>query len=100
MEIDPVVAHYEEDLHWLRRLPDGVRPVVYSKGQGTDGAFPLPNVGREAHTYLHHIATCYDKLPEVTGFSQGHPFDHVPDLLRILFSGPPRRHSPSAPRLL
>lgn len=39
----------------------------------------LPNLGREAHTYLHHIVQHYDQLATVTVFCQGHPFDHAPD---------------------
>ena len=81
-----VVARYREDLAWLRRVPRAVRVSVYDKS-GDDpypGAQPLPNVGREAHTYLHHIVSRYDALAELTVFSQGKPFDHVPDLHRIL----------------
>ena len=33
-------------------------------------ALPLPNVGRESHTYLHHIVNNYDKLADWTVFSQ------------------------------
>ena len=42
---------------------------------------PLSNRGREAHTYAHHVATRYNELAEVTVFTQGNPFDHVPDFL-------------------
>ena len=31
----------------------------------------LPNIGRETHTYLHHIINNYDSLPEVTIFLPG-----------------------------
>jgi hypothetical protein len=37
--------------------------VVYEKGGGVFGT-PLPNVGREAHTVLHHIAEHYERLPD------------------------------------
>jgi len=37
--------------------------VVYEKGGGTFGT-PLPNVGRETHTILNHIADHYDRLPD------------------------------------
>ncbi len=30
----------------------------------------LPNVGRETHTYLHHIVSRYDSLADWTVFSQ------------------------------
>ena len=32
---------------------------------------PLPNVGRESHTYLTHIVTQYDDLSDYTIFFQG-----------------------------
>ena len=50
----------------------------------------LPNVGREAHTYLTHLLERYDSLPDITVFCQGHPFDHAPDFharLRALAEG-------------
>lgn len=75
-----VVAHYQESLNWLRRVPRAFRVTVYDKGPAPSDAIPLPNHGREAHTYLHHIVERYDALAEVTVFCQGHPFDHVPDL--------------------
>ena len=31
----------------------------------------LPNIGRESHTYLHHIVSRYDTLADVTLFLQG-----------------------------
>ena len=77
---DLVVARYQEDLAWLRRVPPAFRRWVYDKGGGTPQAVPLPNVGREAHTYLHHITTHYDDLASLTVFVQGKPFDHAPDL--------------------
>jgi hypothetical protein len=65
--------------------------TIYDKGGDLDpAAFPraalarLPNVGREAQTYLFHIVTRWDSLAPVTVFCQGHPFDHVHDLHRVL----------------
>ncbi len=96
---DLVVAHYREDLSWLRRVPAAFTLYVYHKGDSEQGGRPspaapgrsaacvqrsLPNVGREAHTYLHHLAEHYDDLAEVTVFAQGKPFDHAPDFHKIL----------------
>ncbi len=82
--VELVVARYREDLRWLKRVPHSLRITVYDKsGEASDG-LPLPNVGREAHTYLHHIVERYDDLADLTFFVQGKPFDHVPDLHRIL----------------
>ena len=79
-----VVARHREDLQWLRRIPSNCRATVYDKGGGHPGGIPLPNLGREAHSYLHHLVERYDELADVTVFSQGKPFDHAPDFHRLL----------------
>jgi hypothetical protein len=89
-EIELVVARHEEDLRWLRRVPGQVRITVYNKGEtpAMPEGFPersglavasLPNVGREAHTYLTHLLARHGDPASVTVFCQGHPFDHAPD---------------------
>jgi len=75
-----VVARYAEDLSWLDVLPCR-DVVVYDKndrGDTSHGNPPawaevkrLPNVGREGHTYLHHILTNWDSLADVTLFVPG-----------------------------
>ena len=93
MKFELVVARYREDTRWLRRVPKAFRVTVYDKDHHAGSPNPLPNVGREAHTYLHHIIARYDSLADVTVFSQGKPFDHVSDfhyVLRDLADG--RRH--------
>lgn len=82
MTLDLVVARYQEDPAWLRRVPRAVRVHLYNKGDVLAGSVSLPNVGREAHTYLHHLVEHYDDLAELTVCVQGKPFDHVPDLHR------------------
>lgn len=88
--VDLVVARFQEDLSWLRRVPRPVRVWIYNKGPEVVPPRPgvstiaLPNVGREAHTYLHHLVTRYEELADLTVFVQGRPFDHVPDLHRVL----------------
>jgi hypothetical protein len=81
-----VVARYGEDLAWLKRVPKQFQITVYDKGNGSSGAIALSNEGREAHTYLHHLSRRYDSLADLTVFVQGHPFDHAPDLHKILRS--------------
>jgi len=99
--IELVVARHEEDLRWLRRVPHSIRISVYNKGRtpalpdGLSGSArlreqELPNVGREAHTYLTHLFERYKELAPTTIFCQGHPFDHAPDFhnrLRALAGG-------------
>ena len=82
-----VVAHYTENLNWLRNVPAGLKTTVYTKGVDDltgHNAIALPNVGREAHTYLHHIVSRYDSLDEWTVFCQGKPFDHAYDFKKTL----------------
>ncbi|KPI43718.1 uncharacterized protein AB675_6302 [Cyphellophora attinorum] len=69
------IAHYNEDLTWLQ--PFASNTVVYSKGPKAPSprtfsrTVPLPNIGRETHTYLTHITQNYASLPPVTLFLQG-----------------------------
>jgi len=79
-----VVARYLEPVQWLANVPGAFRITVYDKGGDLPSGIPLPNVGREAHTYLTHIVENYDSLSELTVFCQGHPFDHASDFHRIL----------------
>jgi hypothetical protein len=86
-----VVAHYNEDLSWLARYDPG-RVTIYSKGEPADARYGrvlrLPNLGREAHTYLTFIVDHYDGFLAAHAtthvcFLQGNPHDHLgPDDLR------------------
>ena len=81
-----VIAHYEEDLGWTQshRLRDWhLKP--YHKHTGKRPG--LPNIGREAGTYLHHIIEFYGSLAEETVFCQGDPFAHCPGFFDGLDSG-------------
>lgn len=71
--IEFVVAKYKEDIGWIDELKDTFRFTIYDKSEtGT-----LPNYGREAHTYIHHIIENYDNLTDITVFLQGNPFEHM-----------------------
>jgi hypothetical protein len=85
-QLELVVARHTEDLAWLRRVPRAFTASVYDKSGALPDAIQLPNIGREAHTYLHHLAERHDSLADITVFVQGHPFDHAPDLHKILRS--------------
>ena len=76
-----VVARYNEDVSWVRDFP---KKIIYNKGDITsipedlrEYVVNLENVGREAHTYLYHIIHNWDKLDNVTIFSQGKYSDHI-----------------------
>jgi hypothetical protein len=79
-----VISRYNESLDWTTGLNNC---IIYNKGDTIESVHPvitLPNVGREGHTYLHHIITNYDVLDDYTIFLQGNPFDHTPYLESIL----------------
>ena len=77
-----VIAHYNENLQWLLKFNLNQHIYVYHKGRPIvpDYRFHqwevLPNVGRESHTYLHHIINNYDCLANVTVFLQGEISSH------------------------
>eukprot|EP01035_Chromulina_nebulosa_P032892 gene32892-43993_t len=80
--IELVIARYNESLDWL--LEEGFPSdivTIYNKGPTEitlnhrrrhqpitfqQRVFQLSNVGRESHTFLHHIIEHYDNLAEVT----------------------------------
>jgi len=66
-----IISRYNENLEWLKEEPFNKYPVIiYNKGPNDDFYKPdnlikivkLDNVGREGHTYLHHIINNYDNL--------------------------------------
>lgn len=81
--IDLVIARYSESVDWLSKLElNKFRKIfIYNKGSDLpEIAFlknynyeiiKLPNVGREAHTYLYHIINNYNNLANVTIFLPG-----------------------------
>lgn len=79
---DIVVAKYKEDVTWIDSFKDPSSVVyIYDKSGGecnSHEVIPLENIGRESHTYLHHIVSNYDSMDAsgVTLFTQGNPFDH------------------------
>jgi len=78
-----VVARYREDIEWLR--PFAADCVVYNKCPqdagvallpGCAAQITLPNVGREAHTYITYIITHWRTMPPRLVFIQGRISDH------------------------
>jgi hypothetical protein len=78
-----VVSRYREDARWTAAIP--FRVWLYNKGEPLPYLGPhvvvidRPNAGREAETWMHHLATHYDVLPDLTFTAQGDPFSHSPD---------------------
>lgn len=81
-KVEIVVAKYNENVDWL--IPYNTLITIYDKGSTYNtqnnifkNIIDLPNVGRESHTYLHHIVNNYDNLKEYTVFIQGKIYDHT-----------------------
>jgi hypothetical protein len=82
-----VVARYKEDIDWLYCL--GLPYIIYNKGEDIDvPCIKLPNIGREAHSYLYHIVANYENLSNYTLFLQGYPYDHFPRIRKFILNFP------------
>lgn len=83
---DLVIARYNEDLQWLRRInlsrfsrlfiynkgnKGFVVPSLINRGKCVVEVNHLPNVGRCDHTYMHHIIENYGNLGDTTIFLPG-----------------------------
>ena len=74
-EYEFVISQYKENLDWLAPVANHCH--IYHKAGEVIPHFEyrqwekLPNVGREGHTYLHHIINNYDYLADITVFLQG-----------------------------
>jgi len=68
IDIHVVVAHYNEDLSWTKKLK--YKYTIISKS-GYPPETP-PNKGCEASSYLQYIIENYDNLSEYTVFVHGH----------------------------
>jgi len=83
-EVRLVIARYTEDVRWVSAYNDIA--IIYNKGRPNitakvDNIIELENIGREGHTYLHHIIENYDRLKDRVIFLQGDPFTHNDTIL-------------------
>lgn len=75
--IDIVIARYKENITWIDTLNLNPRiNNIYIYNKFYNESIQLPNVGREAHTYLYHIINNYNNLDDINIFVQGDPFPH------------------------
>jgi hypothetical protein len=90
---DLVIARHNESLDWVLEVAAEYRVHIYDKGgppvssQLRDRAetyVPLRNAGRESDSYLTHMIEYGPGAGEFTVFTQGDPFEHSPDFLRLL----------------
>lgn len=80
-----LIARYNEDIEWSKKYSSNV--LIINKGdkiEGIENQIFYPNVGREGHSYYKYIVDNYDNLDDYIIFLQGNPFDHSPDIIKIL----------------
>lgn len=74
-----MVSRYEEDISWVSEILPNLRRDIYIYNKGSPLALNIPNskiielenLGRESHTYLHHVIENYNSLPDITLFLPG-----------------------------
>jgi len=97
-----IVAKYKEDVSWINELKNEFDIIVYNKDNNMDPYnlnfvkteyyidgikwVDLPNIGREAQTYLFHIIENFDDLYDLEVFTQGDPFSHSPYFIQTLLN--------------
>jgi hypothetical protein len=85
--VEVVVAAFNEDLSWIKEIKHPI--YLYYKSNNHKKTISneivqcLPNIGRESHTYIHHIVANYNRLADITVFCQGNPFDHCPNFIEL-----------------
>jgi hypothetical protein len=79
-----VVSHYEQNLSWVSTTTAFINTIVYDKSKKDTGLVKLENLGREPHTYVHHILENYTSLADWTIFAQDNPFEHVDNWMDIV----------------
>ena len=88
---DLVVSRYNENLDWIRISSNpNIKEKIYNKGANDiiEETILLPNIGREAQTWIFHILSNYNNLAEYTIFLQGDPFEHYKNTTKILLDIP------------
>ena len=83
-----VVAAYDKDLSWMKKLNTDIKKTIYRKGNVIplvdDEILIEPNLGRCVHSFFYHLFVNYDNLSDITFFVQDYPFDHWEDLIEII----------------
>jgi len=66
-----VIAHYNENLDWVKNINPDLNICIYSKTDEKYNYYPI-NKGNEAQIYLKYIVDYYNKLPNKILFLHGH----------------------------
>ncbi len=89
MDSKIIIARFNENLDWVENLRTSSEIIVYNKGEKLKSSnnfkvINLPNIGRESHTWLHHIYENYHNLNTYNVFLQG----RIDDLGCMAYSDP------------
>jgi hypothetical protein len=89
MNKELIISAYNEDYSWINEINKDVKITVYRKGgEPLDNETLIKNnVGRDVHTFFHHICENYNNLSDILFFSQDYPFDHVENYVQIINGG-------------
>jgi hypothetical protein len=84
MNLVLVVARYKESTEWTKNIKNKV--LIFNKNIEENNLFELnlPNKGFETDTFLYFIIENYESLPDYIAFLQGNPFDHCPEVLKLI----------------
>lgn len=86
MNKEIVVSGYDKDINWVNKLNPDIKKTVYRKGEikSYENEIIISNSGRDVHTFFYHILNNYDKLSDITYFSQDYPFDHFENIIDVI----------------
>ena len=90
-----LISRYNEDITWVNKILKNKiinKIIIINKGDTNIPFFHTNkvkilkknNIGREGETYLSFIIENYYNLPDNIWFTQGNPFEHSPDFLKLL----------------
>jgi hypothetical protein len=91
MQLSIVISHYNENLEWVKLLQKPhISLNIFHKGNDQNFQQKIPNIGREAHTYLTYIIKEYNNLCNYKYiiFLQGYCIDHCPQIIEQILNLP------------
>jgi hypothetical protein len=85
-----VLSYFNSDINWIKDIPQEYEIIIYNKGttpliiDREIKEIKLENHGRESHSYIRYISDNYEKLSDITFFSQANPHEHISSFIDLL----------------